>query len=334
MKRVVSLDEIQASEISPDSIYQEYTKNLQADIKKYFGAAQDLVEIACPGCGKKENAPAFQKIGLQYRKCSRCMSWYVSPRPGEDKLRDFYQNSSACKYWRKEILHFSESHWLHIHAPRIHWILDLVDEFLPTGSLVCDFQSKYPIFLNKLSEEKSIKLVVSVESLLFEQRTDSPKIEMGSVKSTEYREKIGVILAFETLERVADVDQLFRFASESSQKGGLFLITTATCSGFEYQVLGEGAPNLNPINRMNLLSIEALTKKVEEAGFEILELSTPGRLDAQIVQKALRENPDLMVGGFWEYILKNRDEKTWLNLQDFLQLNRLSSHVRIAARKK
>jgi len=71
-----------------------------------------------------------------------------------------------------------------------------------------------------------------------------------------------------------------------------------------------------------------------EAGFEVIELSTPGRVDVEIVRNVLKSNPDILMPEFIQYILKNRDERTWHSLQDFLQQNRLSSYVRVAARKK
>ena len=126
----------------------------------------------------------------------------------------------------------------------------------------------------------------------------------------------------------------FETAAQYIEPGGLLLFSTASCSGFEYLVLGEHAPNINPINRMNLLSMKALENKVQQAGFEIIELSTPGRLDVEIVSKALEHNPQIHLDGFWGHFFTRRDDKSRQRLQKFLQENLLSSHVRIAARKK
>ena len=79
-----------------------------------------------------------------------------------------------------------------------------------------------------------------------------------------------VFSAFDALERHANPKEMFQVASEACKKGGLLLLTTATASGFEYQVLGKKAPNLNPINRMNLLSLECIEKQITSAGFEIV----------------------------------------------------------------
>jgi len=99
-------------------------------------------------------------------------------------------------------------------------------------------------------------------------------------------------------------------------------------------VLGKQAPNINPVNRMNLLSIEALTEMIQTTGFEILELSTPGRLDVDIVKRTIESSGSLDIDPFWKYVFKSGEERTLDSLQNFLQENRLSSHVRVAARKR
>ena len=108
--------------------------------------------------------------------------------------------------------------------------------------------------------------------------------------------------------------------------------TTASCTCFEYQVLGEQAPHINPVNRMNLLSIVVLTALIEAAGFIILELNTPGILDVDIVRNALSENKELVKDPFLLDLLLNADEKTQDNFQKFLSKNCLSSHMWILAR--
>ena len=111
-------------------------------------------------------------------------------------------------------------------------------------------------------------------------------------------------------------------------------MASTTSSGFEYQVLGEHSPNIIPIDRVNLLSLEALTGQVERAGFEIIEVSTPGRLDVEIVQKAFEKDPSIPLHPFWQYIFCHRDVHAMHSLQEYLQQYQLSSHVRIAAIKR
>ena len=81
------------------------------------------------------------------------------------------------------------------------------------------------------------------------------------------------------------------------------------------------------------MSIEGLTALVERAGLELIELSTPGQLDVQLVQQACAADPALALPPFLEYLLKKRDALAHEDFQAYLQKHRLSSHVRFAARK-
>ena len=69
-------------------------------------------------------------------------------------------------------------------------------------------------------------------------------------------------------------------------------------------------------------------------GFEIIELSTPGQLDVDLVKNAIKNNPNLKISRFVTYLLQKRDEDSHRSFQEFLQRYKLSSHVRIAAIKK
>ena len=169
MKRVVSLDEMVAADISPDFVYQEYVRLLEAEIKQRFSDAKSLIEVKCPGCGRKKNNDIYEKLGLRFKCCAGCGSIYVSPRPTEKDLKKLYAESPACRYWRKETLNYSDSYMQHIHSPRIHWLLDLIDEFLTDADILVDYQSKYPFFLKKIDEEATFKSLITCQPLLFEQ---------------------------------------------------------------------------------------------------------------------------------------------------------------------
>ncbi len=249
-------------------------------------------------------------------------------------MENFYKNSTACQYWRQQISQLPDEQLYYIYGSRVNWITELADEFLGKASLLLDFQSKYPFFLKHLEGQKIFQRLGVLQPQLFEQSDLLPKDILVGYTLEQYAGKVNVLTAFESLERMPDPKEFFTLAGRYCQKGGLLLLTTSTSSGFEYQILQDHAPNINPINRMNLLSIEALTAQIEAAGFEVVELSTPGRLDVEIVHRAINENKNLKIDSFWKYVFEAREEKTWQNLQDFLQANRLSSHLRIAAKKK
>ena len=333
MKRVVLLNDLDIPDVISRGLYKEYITYLKEDIKAYFSKDSSVVDVVCPGCGKRDNQKVYEKMGLDFKVCSQCSSCYVSPRPKQALLERFYRESRACKYWRKGSLTLPDTQSYYIYGPRMNWILELVDEFLREPSVLLDVETKYPHLLRHLMREDDFKSILSFKPQLFEQLSLVPDRVIIEDKLDNLG-LIDVITAFETLERMFDPSEFFLLANKYCKPGGLLLITTASYSGFEYQVLGENAPNINPINRMNLLSIEALSGRIQSAGFELIELSTPGRLDVEITRQAIEELGDIKMDSFWKYIFKFRDEKTWRDLQNFLQINRLSSHVRIVARKK
>jgi hypothetical protein len=335
MKRVVFLNDLKESDIRPEGIYNEYKDILSKDIKNYFSDTSELIKIDCPGCSDKNSKFAFNNMGLDYRACNKCGSLFVSPRPSDNALRCFYKNSKAGLFLRKNILEKQEeSRSKKISSYRIQWILGLIEEYLPDAEIYLDFASKYPSLLKQLSDTGLFKFIVSVLPECYEQENLLPK-NVKIVNNKDITEgSIDISSAFEVVERAFDPGELFKDAYNACKKNGLFIITTATSSGFEYQVLGEYSPNAIPPDRLNLLSLEALRALIEKAGFKTIEVSTPGRLDVEMVKRTYEKNPDIPLEQFWKYLFRYRNENALYSLQEYLQQFQLSSHVRIAAIKR
>jgi hypothetical protein len=70
-----------------------------------------------------------------------------------------------------------------------------------------------------------------------------------------------------------------------------------------------------------------------QAGFELLEVSTPGVLDVEIVRAHVERDGDVLLSRF-ERELLGSDERTHRAFQTFLQQNGMSSFARIVAIKK
>jgi len=249
-------------------------------------------------------------------------------------LGNFYKNSQAPAFWKgKVVTSTKETRYRKQSFPTANWVLALVDEYLPQADSLLDYNSKNADFLTMVSQSDRFARVVSINPEVSEEATASLENLRIHDSLSQVGEKVSVFTAFEVLERIFDPITFIRSVYDNCEKGGLFFLTTNTVSGFEYQVLQEKSARLHPPDRISLLSIEAIQARLAEAGFEVIELSTPGRVDVEIVRNALENEPGVSLPEFFEYILKERDENTWHSLQDFLQRNRLSSYLRIAARK-
>ncbi len=336
MKRVVFLDDLKESDIRQEAVYAEYKRLLSKDIQKYFSDRSVLVNINCPGCSNKDSEFVFTKMGLSYRTCSDCGSIYVSPRPAPEAFISFYRDSSSGIFFRNTYLGSKmKSRSKNVFSYRIQWITGLIEEYLPDARIFLDYGTKYPTLLHEVNDTRFFKSIISLLPICFEQESLFPEnVKIVRNGTAIEGNSIDIFAAFEVVERAFEPVKLFKDAYACCKRNGLFIITTTTSSGFEYQVLGEHSPNLIPTDRLNILSLEALTGQIEKAGFEIIEVSTPGRLDVEVVKKTFERNPDIPLNPFWKYIFRYRNESALHSLQEYLQQFQLSSHVRIAAIKK
>jgi hypothetical protein len=69
------------------------------------------------------------------------------------------------------------------------------------------------------------------------------------------------------------------------------------------------------------------------AGFDVLEATTPGRLDAELVRDAVMRGERSLDPFLQRVLVDEWDDLGW-PFQQFLAANKLSSHMWIVARKR
>jgi hypothetical protein len=95
--------------------------------------------------------------------------------------------------------------------------------------------------------------------------------------------------------------------------------------------LWDKTPYIFVPEHLNLLSIRGLELLIDRVGMEVVELSTPGQLDIELVEQASKHDPTLILPRFIDYLIKERGDRAHQEFQAFLQKHRLSSHVRVAS---
>jgi hypothetical protein len=63
-------------------------------------------------------------------------------------------------------------------------------------------------------------------------------------------------------------------------ESGLLVLTSRSASGYDFSALGERAPDVCVPEHLNLFTEHGLRMLLARTGFELVECSTPGRLDA------------------------------------------------------
>lgn len=323
---------LQESAMRPTDDYKELLGILERELPRYF--SRGLVNVPCVGCGAERSKPAFAKFGFTYRKCAKCHSVFVSPRPTQAQLDRFYARAKSFKFWRENIVSQTvdarRSHQIH---PLQAWAKSIVKSRTTRFVHVLDYEQKFLSMWDAafVSHFPALERV-SVTGLA-SAKAETPfvkKVPLDRIKP----KSVDMVTALDVLDRAIDPEGTIKTLASLCRRGGVLLLTTNTGSGFEYLVLGAHSPRLIPPDRLNLLTVEAIMKLLTKNGFELLDVSTPGKLDMQVVHQAFRENPEVSVGPFLEHMFQFRSPLALESFQNFLQLNMMSAYLRIAAIKK
>ena len=330
MKHVVMLNEARASDVRPPALLDRFRELSVAEAARWFPAAT-LREVPCPGCGRVRGRAAFTKFGFQYRRCEQCASLFVSPRPAADAVAAYYRDSEASRY-RKEYLAAETAERGEMLRARALWIGRVADEVLGSGpGPFADFGTAWPRLLQEVARLEVFSAIQSVDP--------APSAHLSVVHAraqvvSPAPGSLSAASAFEQLEHQASVRGFVERIHAALAPGGVLFLTSRTCDGFDIQVLQEHAPYIFVPEHLNLLSIDGVTRLLESAGFRILELSTPGHLDVELVLQVADADPGVVLPPFVEQLLRRRPAQSHEDFQQFLQRHRLSSHLRITAVKE
>lgn len=337
MKQVVVDEYLNEMEVHPSGLYERLMDVCVASAKELLDQQERFVETACPACASSDREPAFEKHGYTYWSCRGCATLFVSSRPS-DPLLDWYLLRSPVAEFRdsKEYREAMERRVNELAAYRAEWVSELCDRVGSDGQRpVVDVETRSPNYLAEL-QRRQLGPLIAVKPLgSLPGSLTTPARSLRTVNDLADLEGANakLITAFDVLEHQASPFDLVRAAHEALGPGGLLVITTRSGSGFDIQVLWERS-TIFPLEHINLLSVEGMHKLLTRAGFEIPEVSTPGQLDVQMIERVLHEQQEADVPRFLRYFLKHRDRYAKYRLQRFLQENLLSSYLRVVARKR
>ena len=336
MKRVVVNDFLDEIEVHPKGLFQNFIDICTESSEELLKQKKNFVESSCPACSSPDKEHAFGKYGYTYWICSRCATLFISPRPSA-ALIEWYLKSSPVSVFRSsnEYQKAMNKRITEQAAYRAGWLYDLCkQEDIDGKGPIIDLETRSKEFVTELKKYKLEPLILVQPSENLEnslaQSKESPDIahNLGDIAGSNAR----VISMFDILEHQSNPFELLQSIHEALGPDGLLVMTTRSGSGFDIQVLW-GDSTILPVEHMNLISIEGMRLLLKKVGFELLEISTPGQLDVQMIERVFSGDSQACVPYFIKYFLKHRDSFAKNRLQQFLQENLLSSHLRIVAKK-
>lgn len=319
---------MQENDIRPESLHKEQQRAFQHDIDRLLKHKDEFDYVGCPSCGSEGAYIGFYKQELHYSECRKCDTIYINPRPTPELLEDYYKNSEHYRYWASKIYPKTEkARRENIIKPRAKEVVRIAQKYKNSKGLL-DIGAGYGTFCEEVQKLNWFKTVWAMEPTpeLAEICARTKLLNTYKLRIEEaHISGFSVITAFEVIEHLFNPSELIKKCHKGLVKNGLLILTCPNAKGFDMSVLGEKSESFNP-EHLNYFNPKSLSLLVESNGFEVLEISTPGKLDVELVKKQAKKGD--LHPFMWELV--NLGDK----FQQFLVENKLSSHLWLVARKK
>lgn len=329
---------INENEIRPEKFLQGQVTAMTIDIGRLLTQADKFVHVNCPACDTDNFKKKFYKYGLTIDECNNCQTLYTNPRPTEKVLEEFYKNSYNYDYWNKYIFPASEhARREKIFVPRVDQTLNFCEKYNVSTNSVLEIGAAFGTYCVEIASRNVFKRIVAVEptpGLAETLRNKGIEVIEDVIENIQFTEdeKFDVVVNFEVIEHIFSPKDFAISCHKVLKKRGLFIMTCPNGRGFDFQVLGDKCNSLDH-EHLNYFNPRSLTLLLETSGFEVLEVITPGKLDAELVRKkVISGEMDISSQPFLNTVLIDLWEQVGEKFQNFLSENNLSSNLWIVAK--
>ena len=324
-------------DIRPQEILDRYLELSRQDAVRCF-ADSKREAIPCVGCGSSIIQEQFEKQGFCYGQCQDCGTLFQTPRPSPKSFEAFYQNSESSNYWAEVFFPaVAEARREKIFRPRVERLIQHCESHGHKVNRLIDVGAGFGIFLDEWRRADPECHLVAVEpsaSLAGECRAKGFDVveSIAEQVGAEYRDFADMVVCFEVLEHTYEPLDFLNSLCRLVKPGGMVFISTLCIDGFDLQTLWDQSSQIYPPSHINFLSVRGFQKLFQRVGLVDLNISTPGKLDVDIVRNALQKNPELLKDNrFLQHVIV--DENKANIFQKFLAENQLSSHAWVSGKK-
>jgi len=326
------------NDIRPEALLKEVLKLHEEDIKDMMKQKNQFKKVECPCCGEKERNFQYEKEGFIFEKCVNCGTTYITPRPTVDMLADFYAHSRSMNYWNEVMFPKSETYRKeNLFKNRALKVVEICKKYGNDFGTIVDVGAGYGTFCEVVKETSAFRRVIAVEpSTGLAETCENKGIEtINKPIEKVILKNVSVVTNFEVIEHLFNPEEFVKACADVLPKDGILVITTPNIEGFELKMLKTLSPNVGGPDHLNYFTPSSIIYLLKKCGFEVLEVSTPGKLDAELVRKEIiKGNIDVSEDRFLKTVLVDHWEDVGASFQKFLVDNKLSSHMWAIAKKK
>lgn len=326
---------LKENEIRPSDLMAKAKDAAMKDVSRLLSRIDEFEHTDCPACGSNHNSFKYEKYGFNYSVCSQCNTFYMNPRPKSEVLEWFYKDSINYQFWNDFIFPATdESRKQNIFQPRVDRMVHYLNTFSPNAQSIVEVGCAFGTFLELAKSSWSFERIVGVEptpALAQTARNKGIEVIEDVIENIELSEhlKFDVLTNFEVIEHLGDPLGFLEKSAKLLVDGGIIMISCPNGEGFDFSILGKECNSVDHehLNYFNPTSIETLLKR---AGFEVLEVTTPGELDVDLVTSKINElGVDFGLSAWLLKLMKTHPDK----LQNLLKETNSSSSLWVVARK-
>jgi SAM-dependent methyltransferase len=323
-------------EIRSRSAHNRYLELIAEDVQTIFADSSQFTKIDCPACRSKNYQPQFEKTGFTLVLCQDCGTLFVNPRPPSRLLNDFYTRSRSASFFVHDFFQpVAEARREKIFRPRAEYIKDTLPQ--KSKGLIGDIGAGVGLFLEELAKLWPFAKMVAIEPSLEEVAICKEKgletIPCTLEEVEGWDGKFDLLTSFELFEHLYSPDEFLKKIWKLLRPGGYLFLTTQNGEGFDIQILWEKSKSICPPVHLNFFNPGSLKTLLESNGFIVEQIDTPGKLDWDIVEGMYRQE-GVDPGRLWKLVADKGEPAAKSSLQKWITENRLSSHMRILARKR
>lgn len=322
-----------------------YKQRIADALYIYRKHKDNFVPRVCFLCGENDFTK-LQKFHGSYEvtKCNVCASESVNPVPCEEALRDYY-NNGKCNLLLDQLLksrYKKESDF--IMDDRVKVVLDLIAgmnkmeiNLLEIGCSSGAFLSKLKYFIGERFPGKRISLAgIDIDANAIQSGVDKD-LELTAANAETYVKsaagRYDIILHFELIEHLANPYEFMTSLNRLLKSDGVMFFSTPNADGLEMLASGYNdfrllAHSIFPPMHLNAFSVSNIGHFAMRSGFKVVEVSTPGRLDIDMLSLCENEVDDGLKK------VSALDDNTKGLIQYLVSFLRGSSHMRCILRKK
>ncbi len=321
------------NDIRPSDIFNEYLKLAAEDAKSFFSDCKHL-ERACPGCQKK-GRHEFDKCGFSYCFCEVCKTLYVNPVPEPSAFEKYYRDAPSTKFWASDFYkHTEDARREKLFKPKANIVKRIISQFGLGIKNVVDIGAGYGTFAQELMnlsfEVTAIEPNKYLNQVLISKGIDSVNKFVEEVHPSDLPYAKKCFTSLELIEHLSDPEAFFRYVNDLMFSGDLFVFTTLSATGADIIVLWDESKSVHPPHHLTFFNPGSIKLVLERCGFSLLKVTTPGKLDLDI----LKNSRDKIRDRFWQHFFDVADDDMIKKMQSLIREENLSSHMMVVATKR